>query len=385
MDTNSSSSSVSDSTSSLPSPSLSIQSMNKDDSSLDEIRNKWFSVLSSLTADQVLTKLDENDSVISSFTLPVLSLLPYLNPYILNDFSIDDETDTHYIMPRYIHSADTGAIYALTLHYNDIFGALLEKKRQYYDTLPNYINYSNHNTGLNILDIGTSWCSYYPEEIEYNTVIGIGMNEHELQRNGQLTKSFVYNVNSQDNITIQYKNLDSLLTTMLSDDNDDYAGNSTNSSSSSVIQCKNYFDIITFPFNIQYLQYPIELFQILQSYLSSITGIILISFSNRLLVPSKTIHIWKNEYTMDKNLQSNRTSTVETIEMNNLTSSTSNNITETLDTTDTNNNNSTNLYRQIGLVISFLHYSGYTNIETFDLSPSNYTDQLYIVQATKKE
>jgi hypothetical protein len=35
-----------------------------------------------------------------------------------------------------------------------------------------------------ILDLCSSWLSHYPDNRDYGNVVGIGMNEHELSRNG---------------------------------------------------------------------------------------------------------------------------------------------------------------------------------------------------------
>ena len=47
-----------------------------------------------------------------------------------------------------------------------------------------------------ILDLMSSWISHLPPEAEYERVIGLGMNEVELRRNGRLDSYVVQNLNT---------------------------------------------------------------------------------------------------------------------------------------------------------------------------------------------
>src|SRR5215207_9835175 len=49
--------------------------------------------------------------------------------------------------------------------------------------------------GGDILDLMSSWVSHLPPEIGYRRVIGLGMNEVELQRNDRLAAYVVHNLN----------------------------------------------------------------------------------------------------------------------------------------------------------------------------------------------
>lgn len=85
-----------------------------------------------------------------------------------------DETpdDQFYRIPRFTSHIDQGAIDAVTKLY-----------RQYF--LPN----------SQILDLMSSWLSHLPEDIRYNHVVGLGMNEREMARNKQLDDWVVHDLN----------------------------------------------------------------------------------------------------------------------------------------------------------------------------------------------
>ena len=51
--------------------------------------------------------------------------------------------------------------------------------------------------GSEILDLMSSWVSHLPSEIEYSRVVGLGMNETELQNNPRLDKYMVQNLNRE--------------------------------------------------------------------------------------------------------------------------------------------------------------------------------------------
>lgn len=47
-----------------------------------------------------------------------------------------------------------------------------------------------------VLDLMSSWVSHLPPEIEYDRVVGLGMNEEELKRNPRLDDYVIQNLNS---------------------------------------------------------------------------------------------------------------------------------------------------------------------------------------------
>ena len=71
-----------------------------------------------------------------------------------------DETpdEEFYRAPRFVTHIDNGAIAAVTQLYRELFPP-----------------------GAEILDLMSSWVSHLPPEVEYGRVVGLGMNEDELQ------------------------------------------------------------------------------------------------------------------------------------------------------------------------------------------------------------
>jgi hypothetical protein len=49
--------------------------------------------------------------------------------------------------------------------------------------------------GGKILDLMSSWVSHLPEEVRYEKVVGLGMNEEELRRNPRLDEYVLQNLN----------------------------------------------------------------------------------------------------------------------------------------------------------------------------------------------
>lgn len=90
-------------------------------------------------------------------------------------FRRTDETpdEEFYRTPRIVTHIDDGAIAAVTQLYRELFPA-----------------------GGEVLDLMSSWVSHLPPEVEYRRVIGLGMNEVELRRNGRLDSYIVQNLNT---------------------------------------------------------------------------------------------------------------------------------------------------------------------------------------------
>lgn len=85
------------------------------------------------------------------------------------DESPDEE---FYRMPRLVTHIDDRAIAAVTQIYREYFPE-----------------------GGTVLDLMSSWISHLPSEVEYERVVGLGMNETELQRNPRLDGYVVQNLN----------------------------------------------------------------------------------------------------------------------------------------------------------------------------------------------
>eukprot|EP00730_Choanoeca_flexa_P000725 TRINITY_DN10315_c0_g1_i1.p2 TRINITY_DN10315_c0_g1~~TRINITY_DN10315_c0_g1_i1.p2 ORF type:complete len:281 (+),score=16.35 TRINITY_DN10315_c0_g1_i1:3028-3870(+) len=126
-----------------------------------------FAKSSSLSVDDVATI----PKLISTFDFPAVW------PFEPEDFrKHDEEPDTtFYSQPRYVHHIDEDAQARLTQFYS-----------------------ANLRDGTDVLDLCSSWVSHYPRENwQSNTVVGLGLNESELQRNDQLTSYNVRDLNAE--------------------------------------------------------------------------------------------------------------------------------------------------------------------------------------------
>jgi hypothetical protein len=85
-----------------------------------------------------------------------------------------DETpdEEFYSVPRLVTHIDDRAIAAVTQLYRELFPL-----------------------GGKTLDLMSSWVSHLPEEVRYERVVGLGMNEEELRRNPRLDDYVVQNLN----------------------------------------------------------------------------------------------------------------------------------------------------------------------------------------------
>jgi len=163
-------------------------------------------------------------------------------PYTTADWNrIDNSEDSlFYDTPRLVTHIDDSAISALTQFYQQEF-ALLNKE------------------SLDILDLCSSWISHLPssDTIKYGHVVGVGMNQQELEANKQLTKYIVQDLNKHP------------LLPQFGD---------------------NSFDVICNVVSVDYLIKPLEIFQEMYRVLRP-GGIALMSFSNRCF-PTKAISMW---------------------------------------------------------------------------------------------
>ncbi len=146
-----------------------------------------------------------------------------------------DETDDafFYSQPRIVKHIDEPACKALTEYFRR--------------TLP---------PNGEILDLMSSCVSHLPEDIGYKNVIGLGMNQIELEANSRLSSHLVHNLAVNPKLP--------------------FANNS--------------FDACTLTVSVQYVVHPIAVFQeigrVLRPYCPCI-----VSFSNRCF-PSKAVSIW---------------------------------------------------------------------------------------------
>jgi SAM-dependent methyltransferase len=80
--------------------------------------------------------------------------------------------EVFYRLPRFVTHIDDRAIAAVTQLYREFFPA-----------------------DGTILDLMSSWVSHLPPEIEYRRVVGLGMNERELEKNPRLDEFVVQDLN----------------------------------------------------------------------------------------------------------------------------------------------------------------------------------------------
>jgi SAM-dependent methyltransferase len=138
-----------------------------------------------------------------------------------------------YRTPRLVTHIDNRAIAAVTQLYREFFPE-----------------------GGEILDLMSSWISHLPPEFEYRRVVGLGMNEAELQRNERLDSYVVQNLNAEPHLPF---------------------GDAE-------------FDGVGICVSIDYLTRPVEVLREVGRILR-VGGHTIISFSNRCF-PSKAVAIW---------------------------------------------------------------------------------------------
>ncbi len=146
------------------------------------------------------------------------------------DESPDEE---FYLLPRFVTHIDDRAIAAVTQLYREHFPP-----------------------GGTILDLMSSWISHLPEEVRYDRVVGLGMNERELEKNPRLDEFVVQNLNANPRLPFRE------------------AG----------------FDGVGICVSIDYLARPVEVLREVGRVLR-VGSPTVITFSNRCF-PSKAVNIW---------------------------------------------------------------------------------------------
>lgn len=139
-----------------------------------------------------------------------------------------------YAYPRFVTHIDDGAIAAVTKVYRDelpVRGA--------------------------VLDLMSSWVSHLPEDVEYGSVIGHGMNAEELAANPRLSRWFVQDLNADPTLPLG----------------------------------DGAFDGACLCVSVQDLQRPVEVFRDIVRVLRPGAPFV-VSFSNRCF-PTKAVAIWQ--------------------------------------------------------------------------------------------
>ncbi len=95
--------------------------------------------------------------------------------------------DIFYKIPRFVTHIDAGAIDAVT------------------DLYRKYIP-----VNAVVLDLMSSWVSHYPEDVNYQRIVGLGMNARELARNKQLDEWLVHDLNLQPELHFRENEFDAV-------------------------------------------------------------------------------------------------------------------------------------------------------------------------------
>ncbi len=151
------------------------------------------------------------------------------------DFTRQDESDdtNFYVAPRMVAHIDEHAIAAVT------------------DAIRRHVP-----AQARVLDIMSSYHSHLPQEVRYQEVVGLGMNEAELQANTQLSRFVVQNLNKNPELPFPDAQFDAVINTV----------------------------------SVQYLKRPVEVFREIARVLKP-DGISLVNFSDRMF-PTKAVRIW---------------------------------------------------------------------------------------------
>ncbi len=166
---------------------------------------------------------------------------------------LDTSDDSQfYNEPRFVNHIDDTAIQALKTFYENEFESAFQDRP------------------LDILDLCSSWTSHYPEQgsWEYGRIVGLGMNQEELDANPLLTERIVHDLNRKPRL-------------------DEY------------FPQDGCFDIVTMAVSVDYLVQPLPVFQEIHRLLRPGSGMALISFSNRCF-PTKAIATWLQADDLDR-------------------------------------------------------------------------------------
>jgi len=157
--------------------------------------------------------------------------------FTTKDFSRQDEANdaNFYAMPR------------MVVHLDEKATALVrEIARRYMPPMQ-----------VRVLDLMSSFRSHLPEDRPYHEVIGLGMNEAEMQANPQLTRSVVHDLNKLPQLPFN----------------------------------TGYFDVVINTVSVQYLTQPIAVFREVARVLHP-GGVSIVIFSDRMF-PTKAVRIWR--------------------------------------------------------------------------------------------
>jgi SAM-dependent methyltransferase/FKBP-type peptidyl-prolyl cis-trans isomerase 2 len=150
-------------------------------------------------------------------------------------FSREDETpDAHfYRKPRFVHHTDRRAVETITQLYADLL-----------------------RPGMRVLDLMTSWLSHLPQDLELDSVTGLGLNAAELEANERLNRRVQHDLNLAPTLPFE----------------------------------SDAFDAVICTVSVEYLARPFEVFKEVARVLRN-DGLFVVTFSNRWF-PPKAIRVW---------------------------------------------------------------------------------------------
>lgn len=110
--------------------------------------------------------------------------------------------------------------------------------------------------GTEVLDLMSSWQSHLPDSLKLSRLVGLGLNQAELEANPRLTERLVWDVNADPRLPLPDRSLDAVICTV----------------------------------SVEYLTRPVAVFREVSRVLRP-RGIFAVSFSNRWF-PLKVVRIW---------------------------------------------------------------------------------------------
>ena len=160
------------------------------------------------------------------------------DPFGRLDWSDDTE---FYRQPRLVTHIDSQAIEIITRFYTQFL-----------------------QPGMEVLDLMSSWKSHLPMDINFNQVVGLGMNPEELAGNPQLTHHLIHDLNKNPHLPF----------------------------------ANEQFDVVVCTSSVEYLTHPFAVFEEVARVLKP-AGYFIVTFSNRWF-PPKVIQIWTDIHEFER-------------------------------------------------------------------------------------
>uniref|UniRef100_A0A1J3HBN3 Methyltransferase-like protein 7B n=1 Tax=Noccaea caerulescens TaxID=107243 RepID=A0A1J3HBN3_NOCCA len=168
-------------------------------------------------------------------------------------------------------SSSAGKIQRLVLNNEGRTKLNVDPDREFY-SYPRFVNHVDDSfissltdlyrnrlrPGSIVLDLMSSWVSHLPDEVQFEKVVGHGLNAQELARNPRLDYFFVKDLNEDQKFEFEDK----------------------------------YFDAVLCSVGVQYLQQPEKVFAEVYRVLKP-GGALIVSFSNRMFY-EKAIKAWRD-------------------------------------------------------------------------------------------